>query len=135
VKKLVFKHTNGHLYETHVLCSHLFDNQIRGKVTLDVFEPALKLTLETLGEEVFSGLFESASDSEQLVLDTLARSENEAGFGEITERAKKTHNLSKLTVASALERLVEKRIIIKPKRGSYLVEDNLFKIFIVRKFG
>lgn len=135
VRRLIYRYTNGHLYETHVLCSHLFQNQLRGKVTSRVFEPALERTLVTLGEEIFNWLFDSASENEQLILSILAEYEGACSFGEILPLAEGHFDISKNLLANILERLVSKRIISKPRRGVYSVDDTLFRTFITRKMG
>jgi hypothetical protein len=131
VKKKVYEHTRGHLYETQVLCNHLFENQLKGEVTENVFEPALAATLETLGEEVFNNLYESASEREQFVMNVIAGKEGSWQFSEIIKRAGKKLNKSSLGVS--LERLVGKGIVGKPARSIYIIEDSLFRIYIQRK--
>lgn len=131
VKKKVFDYTKGHLYETHVLCNHLFENQIKGNVTEQVFEPALTATLETLGEEIFNNLYESASETEQVILAIICGGKGRRNFNEILKDIEK--EMTKAVMASALERLVGKKVIEKPRRGEYEVPDALFREYVLRK--
>jgi AAA+ ATPase superfamily predicted ATPase len=135
VRRLVYQYARGHLYETHVLCSHLFDNQIKGKVKKDGFEPALNLTLETLGEEIFNALFDKASSSEQQILHVLAEYGALCPFSELVKLSNQKYGVSKKRMADILDRLVDKRIISKPKRGVYSIDDALFREFIKVQFS
>jgi hypothetical protein len=135
IMKQVYGYTQGHLYETHVLCSKLFDNQMKGKVTKAVFEPALNRTLETLGEEVFDNLFESASQNEQLVLRLLAEEEGLCTFSKLGSLAQARHSFSQGSLIKLLNRLIEKRIISRPERAVYSVKDVLFRTYVLRRMS
>nr|QNT35479.1 hypothetical protein EKMJPAOO_00029 [uncultured Methanosarcinales archaeon] len=45
IKEKVYEYTEGHPYELQVLCFNLYDNGIKGRVTLDQWSPALNETL------------------------------------------------------------------------------------------
>ncbi len=135
VMKQVYHYTEGHLYEVHVLCNHLFNNQIKGRVTPKVFESALERTLDTLGEEVFDDLFESAGSTEQLVLSVLAENKGNQSFHEVFSIAQKRYALQKNVVAVNLERLVKKRVVKKLRRATYSVDDTLFRTYIIQRMA
>ncbi|MEW6035974.1 MAG: BREX system ATP-binding domain-containing protein [Candidatus Micrarchaeota archaeon] len=132
VKKKVFAYTRGHLYETQVLCNHLFENQLKGEVKGDAFEPALITTLETLGEEIFDNLYDSASEREKRVLGIVAILGENTHLNGITKEAKERHQISYDAVCVSLERLVNKGIINKAHRSVYTIEDTLFRTYIVK---
>ncbi len=135
VRKYVYHYTQGHLYETHILCNELFESQLKGKVRKSAFGPALIRSLETLGEEVFSHLFESASPTEKQLLRIIAKHEKPLLFSDIHSTATEKYGMLKSNVAVGLDRLVIKRVITKPERGMYSIDDNLFKTFILFETG
>ncbi|MDJ0900061.1 MAG: hypothetical protein QNJ55_14755 [Xenococcus sp. MO_188.B8] len=47
--KLIFDYTNGHPFEMQSLCSHLFNNQLSGRVDIDIWDKALQDTLNDMG--------------------------------------------------------------------------------------
>ncbi|MFH1246975.1 MAG: ATP-binding protein [Candidatus Micrarchaeota archaeon] len=133
VKKNIFTYTVGHLYETQVLCSHLFENQINGKVTISTFEPALKATLDVIGEEVFNQMFYSASEKEQQVLRVLAHNFEPSSFSALQTAAKSMYKLPESSVSKLVNRLIEKNLIIKPAKAKYFIPDALFREYLIRQ--
>lgn len=133
VKKNVFKYTSGHLYETQILCSHLFENQINGKVGMGAFEPALKATLEAVGEEVFNQMFSSASEKEQQLLRVLAHNKEPSSVSTLKSAAKKMYKIPESSVSKLVDRLIEKNLIIKPAKAFYFIQDSLFREYVLRQ--
>lgn len=130
VRKDIYQYAAGHLYETQVLCNHLFDNQLKGKVTSKVFEPALKRTLETLGEEIFNSLFEESSEKERQILAILAKQNQSSEYTNIADTVNKEYGMPANTMSKLLERLVQKRLIERPERGEYFIPDPLFREYL-----
>lgn len=132
IKDRVYEYTEGHPYELQVLCSKLYDNQIGGKVTKDIWDASLNDTLKELGEIVFDGLYRRASYLERRVLYLAAL------FGEPFEQkdiltiSKKTNfSLTENTIKSALSRLNAKNLLIKPDKFKHSPPDKIFKEYIL----
>jgi len=127
----VYEYARGHLYETHVLCKMLYDNQFRGRVVDGVWETSLSQALGELGEKVFEGFYDKASETEQKIIHCLAGEDepvNQKGFEEkVREAVGGTSGVRK-----HFRRLVEKGLIDNPKRGVYLISDGLFREYILQ---
>jgi hypothetical protein len=67
IKARVYEYSEGHPYELQVLCSFLYDNQIQGKVSKDIWESSLNMAVNHLGDVLFDYIYESASPSEREV--------------------------------------------------------------------
>lgn len=132
----IYDYTQGHPYELQVLCSNLYDNAIKGKVTLDQWSPTLNETLLNLGEMVWDALYNEASEQERKVLYAIASLDIPSSRKEITNFIE-IHNLglSGNVVGVLLGRLLEKRLLVKPDKYQYGLIDKLFKEYILRYRG
>lgn len=133
IKKNVYKYASGQLYETQVLCSNLFENQINGAVGTTAFEQALNTTLEIIGEEVFNQMFYLASEKEQQVLRVLAHNEMPSSFSALKTASHNMYKIPGSSVSKIVDRLIEKKLIIKPEKAFYFVPDPLFREYLIRQ--
>lgn len=128
---LVFAYTQGHPFEMQVLCHHLFDNQLYRKADIDTWEKALQSAIDNMGNAVFDYWYSQASGEEAKILRVIADTEKCMSIKEI----QKIIDLNKIEVSSRniakyLQRLVEKKLIIKSSRGSYTILDKMFCTYI-----
>lgn len=77
VKDRIFEVTRGHGFELQALCEALFDQQIKGKVTMENWETALYHTLLALADAQFEGMVGRASSQEKAVLKMVSAREGE----------------------------------------------------------
>lgn len=89
--------------------------------------------MEALGEEIFEGFFDEASEKERQVLAVLAEKDEILDFATLSDILKKEHNISATTMSKLLERLLHKRIIDHPGRGLYFIPDVLFRKYLKEK--
>lgn len=127
----VFRYTKGHPFEMQVLCYHLFNNQLSRRVEIDVWEKALQGALNDMGSAIFDYLFNQASSNEVKVLNVIAESENPVSVKQIQELAERGElKVTPRNIAKYIQRLVEKGLIKKSRRGSYDIEDRMFRAYI-----
>jgi hypothetical protein len=132
IKSNIFKYTEGHPYELQVLCNKLYDNQIGGKVTMEVWDVSLTSTLQELGGGIFNSLYEKASPQEKKVLYLAAKMDKPFKQSQIFERSiKENFNLPENTIKSSLSRLVAKQLLIKPDKFKFSITDNLLKEYVL----
>jgi hypothetical protein len=128
----IYKYTEGHPYELQVLCNKLYDNQIGGKVTMDVWDVSLTNALKELGGGIFNSLYERASPQEKKVLYLAALMNGPFKQFQIFERSiKEDFKLPENTIKSSLSRLVAKQLLIKPDKFMFSITDNLLKEYIL----
>jgi hypothetical protein len=131
----VYKSTNGHPFEMQVLCFHLFENKISRIVDIDVWQKAFEGALNELGNAMFEYLFSQASDEESKVIRILASFDKPIMIKAIVEEAKLNNfNVPNKNIGKYLQRLVDKKLITKINRGSYIVNDPMFRAYINYKF-
>ncbi len=131
IVKLVYEYTDGHPFEMQVLCHHLFNNQLSRRVDVDVWEKALQTALEDLGIAVFDNRFRMASDAELKVLKILAEKDDAISVQQIPALAvEKKINIAPKSIGKHLQRLVEKELIEKSKRGKYRIPDHMFRAYL-----
>jgi hypothetical protein len=129
VKEKVYEFSGGHPYELQVLCSFLYDNQIAGEVTGDVWDVSLEMTLTRMGDVLLDSLYESASLTERAILKGYA---GDSGEFRSRETEIETKLLSSEEVSMYLIRLAEKGLLIRKSRGLYAFPDRLFREYCVR---
>ena len=122
----VYETTKGQPFEVQVYCSQLYDRQLKGKISLEHQELAEKDTIETLGQTVFDGWLENASEREKEALKVLANFEKPAELKEIHKKSSQ----KKEDISRYLERLNEKRLIEKPSRGHFPIPDYFYREYI-----
>ncbi|MEW6097172.1 MAG: BlaI/MecI/CopY family transcriptional regulator [bacterium] len=131
VKSKIWEYTEGHPFELQILCTFLYDNQIEGKVTDEIWEVSLMLAINQLGEILLDYLYEDASPSEAEVLKVVSEEYKPVESKVVTEKINK---FSKEAVNKYLNRLVEKGLLIKEKRGFYAFPDRMFREYVLCKF-
>jgi hypothetical protein len=81
------------------------------------------------GSIFFREEFEKLSDKEKAIIMSLSK-----GTKTLTEIAKETKEPT-TTIGRYLPLLMEKEVVIKESRGSYLILDNLFGYWLKQKYG
>jgi hypothetical protein len=108
----------------------LYDNQIGGKVSEDIWEVSLNMTIDHLGEVLFDHLYDSASPSEREVLMVLSKEYKPVDSSSVTKEIKKFKNEA---VNKYLNRLVLKKLLVRKERGIFAFPDRMFREYIFRK--
>lgn len=127
----VYLYTQGHPFEMQVLCRNLYENQIAGKVDLQVWEKALQNTLIDLGTAIFDHWFNEASKGEGDVLKVFAFQETPLTKKEVTQLLSERGNkISSGNIGKYLQRLVTKKLLSKVERAKYEVSDRMFRAYI-----
>jgi hypothetical protein len=127
VKDRIFEVTRGHVFELQALCEALFDQQIKGKVTMENWETALYHTLLALADAQFEGMVGRASSQEKAVLKMVSASEREVSPRDFEKSGSKIKSAAEL-----LKRLTEKGLLERLDRGQYRISDPLFAEYIKR---
>jgi len=130
IKKRVYEYSEGHPYELQVLCNYLYDNQIGGKVTEDIWETSLDMTITQLGDVLLAHLYDDASPSEKEVLRILSEEYRPVECKIVTEKIKKFSNEA---VNKYLNRLVSKKLLVRKERGVFTFPDRMFREYVLRK--
>lgn len=134
VKGAVYEYTVGHPFQMQILCTYLFDNQLRGKVGAEQLDAALAQTLDELGAILLDPLYSLASEQEKTILLVMSTRYRAYSFDELLERFGETSNpISKGALAAALSRLTEKGLLIKISRGKYRIVNRIFNEFLAQK--
>ena len=136
IREMIYEYTQGHPYELQELGDKLYSREIKGKVTEEQWVPALTETLLTLGKEVWDRLYDEASESEQEILCLMSRQESPISRKSVVGLVKK-HKLrtSEASISKFLARLVEKKLLSKPKKFEYAFPDRLFREYVLRVKG
>jgi len=128
VKDLVFEFSSGHVFEIQALCEALFDRHIKGKVTIENWNAALRHTLLALADAQFEGMLARASEQEATALYVLAGNDSALGPRDLEKIDPAIKN-----TAEVLRRLVEKGLCARIKRGTYGIRDRLFAEYVKYK--
>jgi len=129
IKEKVYEYSGGHPFELQVLCSYLYDNQIGGKVTGDVWDTSLGMTITQMSDVLLDSLYESASLTERAILKGFAEDSGDFRSKEIDIDTKL---LSSEEVSMYLNRLAEKGLLTRKSRGLYAFPDRLFREYCAR---
>ncbi|MFH1857071.1 MAG: ATP-binding protein [Candidatus Omnitrophota bacterium] len=135
VMEKIFFYTLGHPYELQLLCSHLYDAQIEGKVTSREWESAFATTLRELGRDYFDSLYRRASDREGDILEILAEKNiplKIADLRAIMITEKRAKNFPVANIKNFLYRLKDKELVKRGEDNSYSVLDAMFVEYIRR---
>lgn len=134
VQQSVYDYTEGHPFQMQILCSYLYENQIKGIVGLDQLDSAISQTLDELGPIILDPLYSSASEQEKATLQAMALKYQVYSFENI---GKQFHSLkrrmSKGTLSTAVSRLCDKGLLVKLERGKYRLVNRLFNEFVLRQ--
>jgi len=134
VKEAVYEYTEGHPYQLQILCTYLYENQIKGRVDQEQLDVALSQTVDELGPIILDPLYSSASEQERATLQTMATEYRVYTFDDILKATQRDKiRISKGTLAAALARLSEKGLLVKMERGKYRLVNRLFNEFVLRQ--
>lgn len=131
----VYQVTTGHPFEMQILCHHLFNNQLSRRVGLDVWDKALQAAINDLGAAVFDHWFHEASAEEAKVLLLIATVPGPVSARDVKQAASaKKVRISTPSITKYLQRLSDKQIISKTARGTYAIQDQMFRAYIASRF-
>lgn len=131
IKKKIYEYTRGHPYELQILCSNLYDTAIKNRVSEEQWHPALNETIINLGEIVWDCLYNEASEQERSILYILSLYEKPVERKEISAVIKKNKlGISDNAIGVILTRLIDKKLISKPDKYQYHIQDRLFKEYV-----
>ncbi|MFH1797792.1 MAG: P-loop NTPase fold protein [Candidatus Omnitrophota bacterium] len=125
----IWEHTNGHLFEVHSLCRTLYDLQERGIVGNNKADIALNESVMYLGTTIFEQILSSASEREKEILYAISFLKKPSSIDEITNQLGKL-KIKKSALKSYLSKLVDKNLLSHPKRGLYVIEDRMFRLYV-----
>jgi hypothetical protein len=131
-----FSYTQGHPYELQLLCSHLYDSQIEGKVSMKVWEGAFVNTLRELGRDYFDSLYKRASERERDVLEILAEKNTPLKITDIRSimiTEKRAKNFPVANIKNFLYRLKDKGLIKKEEDNAYKILDPMFAEYVQKE--
>jgi len=130
VRNRIFDITRGHVFEIQALCEALFDQQIKGKVSMENWDTALHHTLLALADAQFESMMGRASPQERMALSVLATSETIMSPQNLEKRYSKIKS-----AAEVLKRLTEKGLVERVERGQYRLSDPLFAEYVKRRMA
>jgi len=134
VQEAVFDYTEGHPFQMQILCSYLYENQMKGNVGRDQLDSALSQTLDELGPIILDPIYSMASEQERATLHVMSSEYKVYSFDDILKQIRKQRReISKGTLAAAVARLSEKGLLLKMERGKYRLVNRLFNEFVVRQ--
>ncbi|MFH1879037.1 MAG: ATP-binding protein [Candidatus Omnitrophota bacterium] len=132
VMDLICKYTAGHPYELQVLCSNLYEAQIKGKVSKLQWDIAFKTTLSDLGDDYFEALYRKATDREEPILNVLCKTKRAMDIKSIQkEMPKEDKNYPIKDVRFYVYRLMNKGLLRSKIKGTYGIIDNMFREYIL----
>jgi len=128
----VYSYTQGHPYELQVLCSHLYNHQIAGRVDTNVWDKSLMNTLVEIGEVVFDTMYEQASPKEREILHLMAEVMTPIKCIDLSNVGLKqgVFSITKQSMSKYLERLSKKGLVKKDLKHEYQVFDRLFREYL-----
>jgi len=130
---LVYTYTMGHPYELQVLCSNLYESQIKGLVSKRQWEIAFKSTLSDLGQDYFDSLLRRASDREETILQLMCNSSEETSIKDIQDSISRIDKSFPVKdVRLYVYRLVDKGLLKRRDKKKYQLIDNMFKEYLRR---
>ena len=122
----------GHPYELQVLCSNLYESQIKGVVSKRQWQTVFNKTLSDLGEDYFDSLFRRASEREETILQVLSKAKKEMSIQEIQNSISKINKLYPAKdVRLYIYRLLTKELIKQQGKGKYQIIDNMFREYLI----
>jgi energy-coupling factor transporter ATP-binding protein EcfA2 len=133
VVKRIKEITEGYPFYIQLLCYYLYENAVKGKVDMKVYNSTIQLTLNDMAQRRFSGLYNSASPSSRPIIDLLAKMDKPLSYSEISGKVTKI-GVKKSSLGKLLERLKDKGIVRQieegTEEGKYILFDKFFKEYI-----
>ena len=134
VQNAVFEYTEGHPYQLQILCSYLYENQIRGRVGREQLDTALTQTLEEMGPLVLQPLLQDASENEGQVMKAICGIHYTFSFSDMQKAVRKAGiAVAHGPLATMAARLTEKGLLVKVGRGQYRIASRLLAEFVARQ--
>ena len=131
---LVYNTTVGHPYELQVLCSNLYESQIKGLVSKRQWRTVFNTTLSDLGDDYFGSLLRRASNREETILTVLCKAKKEMSIQEIQNSISKIDKqYPAKDVRLYIYRLISKGLLLQKDRGKYQIIDNMFREYIINQ--
>lgn len=132
VIEAIVRETRGYPYFLQFYGYYLVENLNRESVRISDYEKVHTGMLEELDRSFFEDRFEQASDAEQDVLFAIARlGEQNVKTSDISRKCKQDYQ----TLMSSLNRLIDKNLIYKARKGRYSFALPLFRDFLLRKLS
>lgn len=139
IVKRIFEYTNGHPFETQLLCYHLYKNQMSGQVEDIIWEKSLNDTLNDIGIAVFERLVNKLDDFEYIILSEIFKSSHMIPGMDLREKLSKSCTEIKSSILDEkLESLVKRGFINRlRKRGVifYASRDAMLRAFFLFNEG
>jgi len=128
----VYKYTLGHPYELQILCSNLYESQIKGLVSKRQWETVFQITLSDLGEDYFDALFRKASDRETTILKVFCQTSKDMCIKDIQRTITKIDKSFPVKdVRLYIYRLVDKGLLKQANKKEYNLIDNMFREYLL----
>jgi len=132
VIEAIVRETRGYPYFLQFYGYYLVETLNRERVSVSDYEKVHAGMLEELDRSFFEDRFEQASDAEQDVLFAVARlGEDNVKTSDISRKCKQYYQ----TLMSSLNRLIDKNLIYKARKGRYSFALPLFRDFLLRKLS
>ncbi len=129
VKRLIAEETEGHPYIIQLFGYYLCENAVKANINDKVYRACFPLILDGLASQLFEDFYNSASTSEQQVLQIIAKSKDRVTT--VSDVAKKMGKESK-QITYIFNRLYEKDCLKKIDRGKYMLFHGLFREYLKR---
>ncbi|MGA7576620.1 MAG: response regulator [Desulfobaccales bacterium] len=127
----IYDYTNGHPFEMQVLCYNLYNNQLNGRVEIDLWDQALQASIIDMGLAYFEYRFSHASSGEAKILRLISEIEDPIAIDKVKELIQSsTITISLGSITNYLTKLAAKNLIIRVGRGLYSIPDKMFRTYI-----
>lgn len=132
VIKNIYDITEGHPFLIQIICNYLFDNQIKGKVTAEQIDTSLDQAITELRPVILDPIYNLASEQEKQILHLLSTKYKIYTFEEILNLISKL-KIRKGAASTIINRLCEKKMLIKIGRGHYKIVNKIFNVYVQRQ--
>ncbi|NES00750.1 MAG: hypothetical protein F6J86_44425, partial [Symploca sp. SIO1B1] len=132
----IFEYTKGHPFEMQLLGSHLFDNQLSGKVNDEVWEKALQDTLSKLGSVIFERWLDEVNSEESKILSYITQLDKPVSDQDIQAFIQQSDatNFSE-KAEKYVQSLLSKRLLCRKGLGLYTISDSMLRAYIQNYLG
>src|SRR5208337_5334304 len=130
--EVIVNETRGYPYFLQFYCYYLIEKLNKFTITLSDYQGIHEEILTQLDKSFFEDRFDQASELEQKILLSMAKAgEEDVKTSEICKRIKQDYQ----TIIVSLNRLLDKNIIYKSRKGRYNFALPLFRDFLLRKLS
>lgn len=128
----IVRETRGYPYFLQFYCYYLIEKVNKFTITLSDYQGIHEAILTQLDKSFFENRFDQASDVEQKILLSMAKAgEEDVKTSEICNRIKQDYQ----TIIVSLNRLLDKNIVYRTRKGRYSFALPLFRDFLLRKLS